>query len=167
MKKETKRFAILSIMIGLSLVLSYVDSLIPIVVTIPGIKLGLANIATIYVLYRLGIKEAIIVSILRVFLSALLFGTVVTLSYSIVGATLSLVIMIVFKRISSLHMITISILGAVMHNMGQIAVAMFIMSTKEIIYYLPILVITGVISGIGVGLLAILVLKYTQNIFHE
>lgn len=167
MKKETKRFAILSIMIGLSLVLSYVDSLIPIVVTIPGIKLGLANIATIYVLYRLGIKEAIIVSILRVFLSALLFGTVVTLSYSIVGATLSLVIMIVFKQISSLHMITISILGAVMHNMGQIAVAMFIMSTKEIIYYLPILVITGVISGIGVGLLAILVLKYTQNIFHE
>lgn len=167
MKKETKKFAILSIMIGLSLVLSYVDSLIPIVVTIPGIKLGLANIATIYVLYRLGIKEAIIVSILRVFLSALLFGTVVTLSYSIVGATLSLVIMIVFKRISSLHMITISILGAVMHNMGQIGVAMFIMSTKEIIYYLPILVITGVISGIGVGLLAILVLKYTQNIFHE
>lgn len=167
MKKETKRFAILSIMIGLSLVLSYVDSLIPIVVTISGIKLGLANIATIYVLYRLGIKEAIIVSILRVFLSALLFGTVVTLSYSIVGATLSLVIMIVFKRISSLHMITISILGAVMHNMGQIGVAMFIMSTKEIIYYLPILVITGVISGIGVGLLAILVLKYTQNIFHE
>lgn len=167
MKKETKRFAILSIMIGLSLVLSYVDSLIPIVVTIPGIKLGLANIATIYVLYRLGIKEAIIVSILRVFLSALLFGTIVTLSYSIVGATLSLVIMIVFKRISSLHMITISILGAVMHNMGQIGVAMFIMSTKEIIYYLPILVITGVISGIGVGLLAILVLKYTQNIFHE
>lgn len=167
MKKETKKFAILSIMIGLSLVLSYVDSLIPIVVTIPGIKLGLANIATIYVLYRLGIKEAIIVSILRVFLSALLFGTVVTLSYSIVGATLSLVIMIVFKRISSLHMITISILGAVMHNMGQIGVAMFIMSTKEIIYYLPILVITGVISGIGVGLLAILVLKYTENIFHE
>lgn len=167
MKKETKRFAILSIMIGLSLVLSYVDSLIPIVVTIPDIKLGLANIATIYVLYRLGIKEAIIVSILRVFLSALLFGTIVTLSYSIVGATLSLVIMIVFKRISSLHMITISILGAVMHNMGQIGVAMFIMSTKEIIYYLPILVITGVISGIGVGLLAILVLKYTQNIFHE
>lgn len=167
MKKETKRFAILSIMIGLSLVLSYVDSLIPIMVTIPGIKLGLANIATIYVLYRLGIKEAIIVSILRVFLSALLFGTVVTLSYSIVGATLSLVIMIVFKRISSLHMVTISILGAVMHNMGQIGVAMFIMSTKEIIYYLPILVITGVISGIGVGLLAILVLKYTQNIFHE
>ena len=167
MKKETKKFAILSIMIGLSLVLSYVDSLIPIVVTIPGIKLGLANIATIYVLYRLGIKEAIIVSILRVFLSALLFGTVVTLSYSIVGATLSLVVVIVFKRISSLHMITISILGAVMHNMGQIGVAMFIMSTKEIIYYLPILVITGVISGIGVGLLAILVLKYTENIFHE
>ena len=64
-------------------------------------------------------------------------------------------------------MITISILGAVMHNMGQIGVAMFIMSTKEIIYYLPILVITGVISGIGVGLLAILVLKYTENIFHE
>lgn len=167
MKKETKRFAILSIMIGLSLVLSYVDSLIPIVVTIPGIKLGLANIATIYVLYRLGIKEAIIVSILRVFLSALLFGTVVTLSYSIVGATLSLLIMILLKKYTSFHAITISIVGAVMHNIGQIGVAILIMSTKEIVYYLPILVITGVISGIGVGLLAILVLKYTQNIFHE
>ncbi|MCM1514031.1 MAG: Gx transporter family protein [Anaeroplasma bactoclasticum] len=167
MKKETKRFAILSIMIGLSLVLSYVDSLIPIVVTIPGIKLGLANIATIYVLYRLGIKEAIIVSILRVFLSALLFGTVVTLSYSLVGATLSLLTMIVLKHMGSFHAITISITGAVMHNIGQIGVAILIMSTKEIIYYLPILVITGVISGIGVGLLAILVLKYTQNIFHE
>lgn len=167
MKKETKRFAILSIMIGLSLVLSYVDSLIPIVVTIPGIKLGLANIATIYVLYRLGTKEAIIVSILRVFLSALLFGTVVTLSYSIVGATLSLLVMILLKNMSSFHAITISIVGAVMHNMGQIGVAILIMSTKEIVYYLPILVITGVISGIGVGLLSILVLKYTQNIFHE
>ncbi|MCM1260444.1 MAG: Gx transporter family protein [Prevotella sp.] len=167
MKKETKRFAILSIMIGLSLVLSYVDSLIPIVVTIPGIKLGLANIATIYVLYRLGIKEAIIASILRVFLSALLFGTVVTLSYSLVGAILSLLTMILLKKYTSFHAITISIVGAVMHNMGQIGVAILIMSTKEIIYYLPILVITGVISGIGVGLLAILVLKYTQNIFHE
>lgn len=167
MKKETKTFAILSIMIALSLVLSYVDSLIPIVVTIPGIKLGLANIATVYVLYRLGAKEAIFVSVLRVFLSALLFGTALTLAYSIVGATLSLITMIFLKKYGSFSTVTISIVGAVMHNIGQIGVAILVMSTKEIVYYLPILVVTGVISGIGVGLLAILVLKYTQNIFHE
>lgn len=164
MNKKIKDITIISIFIALALVLSYVDSLIVILPQIYGVKLGLANIAIIYILYYKGAKEAIIVSILRVILASILFGNLVSLAYSLAGAILSLTLMIILKNFTSLGRITISIVGAISHNAGQIIMAIILMGTIEIVYYLPILIMTGLISGIGIGCLSIMVLKYTKNI---
>ena len=164
MKNKVKQIAMMAILIALSLILSYVDSLIVLPFGIPGIKLGIANIAIIYPLYKIGAKEAIMVSILRLILSSILFGTILTFLYSLVGAVFSLSLMIILKKYTSLALITISISGAVLHNIGQIMVAVLVMATKEIILWLPVLIITGILSGIGVGILSVLTIRYTKNI---
>ncbi len=169
MKKEIKIIAFLAILIALALVLSYVDSLIVVsfvvpIIRLPGIKLGLANIAIIYTLYKMGIKEAILVSLVRLVLSSILFGSITTFLYGLCGAILSLSVMIILKKLTSFSLVAISIFGSIMHNIGQIIVAIFIMSTKEIGLYLPVLVISGIICGIAVGILSYLTLKYTKNI---
>ena len=164
MKNKIKQIAMMAILIALSFVLSYVDSLIVLPFGIPGIKLGIANIAIIYTLYKIGAKEAIVVSILRLVLSSILFGSVLTFLYSLVGAVLSLSLMIILKKYTNLALITISISGAALHNIGQIIVAVIVMATKEIVFYLPILIITGILSGIGVGILSVLTIKYTKNL---
>ena len=163
MKNKVKQIAMMAILIALSLILSYVDSLIVLPFGIPGIKLGIANIAIIYTLYKIGAKEAIMVSI-RLILSSILFGTILTFLYSLVGAVFSLSLMIILKKYTSLALITISISGAVLHNIGQIMVAVLVMATKEIILWLPVLIITGILSGIGVGILSVLTIRYTKNI---
>lgn len=164
MNKKVKKFTIISVFIALALVLSYVDSLIHISVAVPGIKLGIANIAIIYALYKIGVKEAILISLLRIILSSILFGNVVSMAYSLAGAALSLSLMILLKKIFNFSIITVSIVGAIMHNIGQIIMAIILLSAAEIIYHLPVLLVTGTISGIGVGILSALVLKYTKNI---
>ena len=131
MKNKIKQIAMMAILIALSFVLSYVDSLIVLPFGIPGIKLGIANIAIIYTLYKIGAKEAIVVSILRLVLSSILFGSVLTFLYSLVGAVLSLSLMIILKKYTNLALITISISGAVLHNIGQIIVAVIVMATKD------------------------------------
>ncbi len=164
MNKQIRRISIIAVTITLALVLSYVDSLITILPQIPGIKLGIANIAIIFALYKLGIKEAITVSILRIILSCILFSGMLTFLYSLAGATLSLILMIILKKLKIFNMLAVSVVGAVMHNVGQIIVAAILMEVVQIIYYLPVLIITGVISGLGIGILSTLVIKYTNNI---
>ena len=164
MNKEIRKISLLSIIIALAMVLSYVDSLIHIPFTPPYFKIGIANIAIIYTLYKIGTKEACIVSIFRLILSSILFSNLITFVYSFAGAVLSLSLMILLKNINKFSKITVSIIGAIMHNVGQIIVAIILMSTKEIALYLPVLIITGIIAGSGVGILSNLVLKYTSNI---
>lgn len=163
MNSQVKKISIIAVTITLALVLSYVDSLINLFPGIPGIKLGLANIAIIFALYKLGLKEAITVSFLRIILSCILFSGILTFMYSFVGAILSLSLMFLLKKFK-FHMTAVSITGAVMHNVGQILVAAVLMEVVQIIYYLPMLILTGVLSGLGIGLMAILVLKYTKDI---
>lgn len=164
MKKEIKYITVISVLITLSLVFSYIDSLISLPVAIPGVKLGIANIAIIYTLYKIGAKEAILVSFIRLILSSILFGSILTFMYSLVGSILSLTIMILLKKFTTLNVITISIIGGVLHNVGQIIVAIIVMTTKEIVYYLPVLIITGTISGVGVGILSSITLHYTKDL---
>ncbi len=158
-----KKIALIAIFITLSLILSYVDSLIPINIMVPGIKIGLANLIIIYSLYMLGIKEAIFISIIRVVISSILFGSILTFVYSLTGAIVSLLIMVILKSFTSLTVITTSIAGGVMHNMTQIIVAIILMNTKEIVYYLPILILTGVISGMMIGIFSTLLIKFSKN----
>ena len=141
------------------MVLSYIESRIPAFVAIPGIKVGLANIAVIFSLYKFGIKEAITVSILRVFLVSMLFGSPVSLIYSISGALLSLLAMIILKKLTPLSEVAISVTGGVMHNVGQIAAASFMLSTNVVVYYLPFLLVSGTVAGIVVGIVSAILVK--------
>lgn len=134
------------------MVLSYIESRIPAFVAIPGIKVGLANIAVIFTLYKLGVKEAVVISLIRVALVSMLFGSPVSLIYSFSGAVLSLLSMILLKKLTPLTTVTISVTGGVMHNIGQIAAACFMLSTNVVIYYLPFLLISGTVAGIVVGI---------------
>lgn len=159
MKNQTKRLAALALTVTFALVLSYIESRIPAFVAIPGIKVGLANIAVIFALYKLGIREAITISIVRVFLVSLLFGSPVSLIYSISGAVLSFASMILLKKLTPLSETGISVCGGVMHNVGQITAASILLETNVVVYYLPFLLVSGTIAGIVVGIISALLIK--------
>lgn len=156
--ENSKILAYLSVLLALSMVLSYLESLVPVFVAIPGVKLGLANAVSLFALYRLGARYAIPISLLRVFLSSLLFGSVMSLAFSLSGALLSLLAMILLRGFTPLSPTTVSIVGAVCHNIGQIIVAALLLSTS-LVYYLGVLIISGVVSGVLIGLLTSYLIK--------
>lgn len=156
---QTKRLTTLAMMATFALILSYVESRIPTLVAIPGVKVGLANIVVIFVLYKLGLKEAITISAIRVFIVAMLFGSPVSMIYSLAGAVLSLAVMFVLKKLTPLTEVVVSVCGGVMHNVAQIAVASIILDTNVVVYYLPFLILSGTIAGIGVGVAGALLIK--------
>ena len=160
---KTKKVAFLSMCIALSMILSYFESLIPPLVAVPGVKVGLPNIVLVFMLYKIGWKETAVVSILRVVLVGLLFGTPLSMIYSLVGAALSLIGMIILKKTNLFAPVTVSVVGGILHNVGQIATACFVMDTAEIAYYLPVLLITGTIAGIIIGYVAGLILKRLEK----
>ena len=162
--RKLKRKVFLSLCVTFSLVLSYVETLIPpIWPAVPGIKIGLANIAVIFVLYRFGIFNAAMVSFLRLLLSTLLFGNPITFIYGFAGAVLSLSVMAVLRKIGVFSMIGVSVAGAVFHNLGQILTAMLLLETPALGYYMIVLIFTGTISGIFVGLCGAVILKRTEK----
>lgn len=148
-----RKIAFLGLTTTLAILLSYVEFLLPpLFVAVPGIKVGLPNVVILYVLYRLGGKEAAVVSFVRICISALLFGTVMTFAYSVAGAVLSLAAMAILKRLDKLSAVGVSVAGGVLHNLGQILVAMVLLDTPAIGYYMLVLAVTGTISGIFIGL---------------
>lgn len=159
MKLNLKKMTALAITVSIALILSFIESRIPAFVAIPGIKVGLANIAVIFTLYKLGAKEAALVSVLRVILVSLLFGSPVSFIYSLTGAILSFTVMILLKRFTSLATVTVSVSGGVMHNIGQIIAASFMLSTNVVLYYLPFLLLSGTLAGIVIGVASALIVK--------
>ena len=159
--EKTKKITLLALFASLALLLSYVEMLIPPIFTIvPGIKMGLPNIIIVLILYRFGLKEAAIVSFARIAISTLLFGNpTVMIWYSCAGAVLSLAVMWILKKLDFLSTIGVSVAGAIMHNVGQILVAMVLMKTAEIGYYLIVLAVTGTVSGIFIGLCGAFLIK--------
>ena len=153
-KLTTRQLVTLSALIAVAMILSYVESMIPAFVSVPGVKIGLSNIATVFALYALGWPYAICVSVVRVFLSALLFGNFVSLIYSISGAALALLAMILLKRLDRFSPIGISVVGGVCHNVGQIVAACIVMETAAIAVYIIPLIVSGTIAGIVIGLIA-------------
>jgi heptaprenyl diphosphate synthase len=145
--------------IALSMILSFVESQIPPLMAVPGVKVGLPNIVMVFMLYKIGAKDTAIVSILRVILVGILFGTPLSMIYSLVGAALSLIGMILLKKMNLFAPITVSVAGGILHNIGQIATACIVMETAQIAYYLPVLLISGTIAGILIGLTAAMILK--------
>lgn len=161
--KTTKKIAYLSIFVALAMILSFVESQIPTFIPVSGIKLGLPNIAIIFLLYRFGWKEATIVNLVRILLVSWLFGSAYSLLYSLTGGILSLLVMIILKKLNWFSCITVSVIGGVFHNIGQIITACIVTSTKEIIGYLPALLISGTIAGIVIGLIGAQLIKRFQN----
>ncbi len=161
---KAKKTAYLALFTATALILSFVESLIPpVYAAVPGIKIGLPNIIIIYALYKISVLGAFSVSIIRVLLVALLFGNAMTLFYSLAGALLSLTIMVILKKTALFSVSGVSVTGAVFHNLGQIIVAILILDTVEIGYYMIILTLTGVVSGVLVGILSAILLKRTEK----
>lgn len=158
-----KRVALLSILVSLAMVLSYLESLVPPFVPVPGVKLGLANSVTLFALYSLGHSDSGVISALRVGLSALLFGNAVGLAYSASGAALSLLMMILTKRVGVFSPIGVSVVGGVSHNIGQVLCAMAIMETAGLITYLAPLLISGTLAGVAIGAICGLLVKKTRS----
>ena len=158
-KQETVKLTLLAVTVSIAMILSFIESKIPPLVAIPGIKVGLANIAVIFALYKLGVGAAISVSLVRVVLVSLLFGNPVSMIYSISGACLSLLIMILLKKLTGLGEVGISVTGGIAHNVGQIAAASVMMETAVVVYYLPFLLLSGTLAGIAVGAVSALLIR--------
>ena len=160
MGKTSRKLAYLGLCTAVALILAYVEVLLPPLYTaVPGIKLGLPNIAIIFVLYRYGVRYAAAVSFVRMAVVALLFGNPMTFVYSLAGAALSLLVMGLLRRMDFLSIVGVSVAGGVFHNVGQILMAMLLLGTAELGYYLIVLAITGTVSGIFVGLCGALAVK--------
>ena len=156
--KETKRLVLLAMLTAVAMILSYVESLLP-SVGIPGVKMGLANIAVIFALFRFGWKAAAALSLVRVVLVSLLFGSVGAMLYSLAGAVLSLAVMALLRRIDRFSTVGVSVAGGVAHNAGQILMAMLILQTKQLFGYLPVLAVSGIAGGVLTGLAAALLIR--------
>lgn len=153
MRKSTKKLALLGLSTAIAMVFAYVEAIIPpIYSAVPGIKLGLPNIVIIFVLYKIGVWEAAAVSLVRMLAVSLLFGNPMTFAYSLAGATLSFIAMALLKKIDSFSIIGVSVVGGVLHNVGQILLAMIVLGTAELGYYLIILAIAGTIAGVFIGI---------------
>ena len=164
MRSKTKKVALLGILTSVALILSYIEAILPpIWSAVPGIKMGFPNIVIVFILYRFGVREAAIVSFIRIFIVALLFGNVMTLAYSCAGAFLSIVLMAIFKKIDIFSVVGTSIIGGVAHNLGQIVVAIFLFDTVQIGYYMAVLAITGTIAGVFIGLTGAFLLKRLEK----
>lgn len=153
MRHTSRKLAYLGLCTAVALILAYVEVLLPpLTFAVPGIKLGLPNIAIIFVLYRYGVRYAAMVSFVRIAVVSILFGNPMTFAYSAAGAILSLLVMAILRRMDVLSTVGVSVAGGVFHNVGQILMAMWLLGTAELGYYLIVLAITGTVSGIFVGL---------------
>ncbi len=160
---KVSKITSLGLFVALAMILSFIEHQIPPLVSVPGIKLGLPNVAIVFVLYGIGEKEAVAVSLVRLLLVSMLFGSMMSLMYGAAGAVLSLTVMILLKKSGKFSYVTVSVTGGVCHNIGQIAVACFVTKTSELLYYLPVLLISGTVAGVLIGLLAGIVIKRMEK----
>ncbi|MGC4019739.1 MAG: Gx transporter family protein [Muricomes sp.] len=161
MKTKVAYFGVFT---ALALIFSYVEMLIPIQFGIPGIKLGLANLLIVIILYKAGPKEAFLLSVVRIVLAGFMFSNLFSILYSLAGGMLSLIVMCLCKRREGFSIIGVSIAGGVFHNIGQLLMAMAVVQTFNIGYYFPVLLVAGVITGMIIGVISTEVLKRLKNL---
>lgn len=164
MKNRAAYFGVLT---ALALIFSYIETLIPIQFGVPGIKLGLANLIIVIVLYKTDWREALLLSVVRIILAGFIFGNLFSIVYSLAGGVLSLTVMVLLKRTDRFSVAGISMAGGVCHNIGQLVVAMIAVETYQVGYYLPVLLIAGLITGAVIGAVAGEVLKRIRNLSFQ
>lgn len=158
-EKMYKKVPLYGMLTALAFLLGYVETLIPLPFMIPGMKLGLANLVTVVALYTLGEGSALAISLVRILLTGFTFGNLSMLFYSLAGGMLSFLGMALAKRQGSFGKIGVSIFGGVLHNLGQILVAMAVLETGSLLYYFPFLLVSGTVAGLLIGLLGGMTLK--------
>lgn len=161
MKSKVAYFGVFT---ALALIFSYVETLIPIQFGIPGVKLGLANLIIVIALYRMKLSEAYLLSIVRVLLAGFIFGNYFSIIYSLAGGILSLTVMALLRKKGGFSVIGVSIAGGVFHNIGQLIVASVIVETFSGMYYVPVLLIAGLVTGLLIGIASDGMLKRLANL---
>ena len=150
---KARRVALYGMLTALAFILSYVESLVPVILGIPGVKLGLANLVVVIALYTLDLKGAFVISAVRIVLSGLTFGGLFSMLYSLAGGLFSFAVMAILSRKKVFGTVGVSVCGGVAHNIGQLLVAMAVLETESVWYYFPVLLISGSVAGVLIGLL--------------
>lgn len=153
----------MGLLLAFAFILSYIEMLLPLQVGIPGVKLGLANLAVLLCMYLLDHRSAFLLTVSKAILTGFLFGNLSMIIYSLAGALLSFLVMLFMKKSSKFHIPVISALGGVAHNIGQLLVAYLVIDTYAIIYYVPVLLISGLLTGVLIGITVALVLPYLRK----
>ena len=155
MKQRSKgaAAALLGMMLALALLCSYIETLIPMPLLVPGIKIGLANLLVLAALYLLGTKEALALSLARIFLSGFLFGNMFAVVYSLAGGILSFCVMLLLKQVWKYNILTVSVAGGISHNLGQLLIAAVVVENANLLYYMSILFFSGLVTGAVIGLI--------------
>ena len=163
--KSAQRIALSGLLTSLMLVFGLIERQFPLTAAIPGVKLGLANSVLLYSLYMLGVKQSFILMLLKALMSWLIYTNMNAMFYSLGGGLLSLIAMILLSRVSGVSIIGVSALGAVFFNVGQILVAVVMLNTPQLIVtYLPILMVSGVVTGVLTGVVAQMVMKHLKTV---
>ena len=161
MKNRVAHFGVYT---ALALIFSYIETLIPINFGIPGVKLGLANLIIVVALYKMSIKEAYVLSIVRVVLAGFIFANLFSILYSLAGGLLSLTVMALLKKSNRFSTIGISMAGGVFHNVGQLIMAILVLESLNIAYYFPVLMVSGIVTGLLIGIIANEMLKRLRKL---
>lgn len=156
--RDSRKLTTMALFVTAALILSYVESLVPFFWGIPGMKLGLANLAVVLALYFYGWREALLVNVLRIVLAGLLFGNLFSILFSLGGAFISFAAMLLAKKLG-LSLYGVSMAGGVFHNVGQLLIAAFLVETVEVGYYAPFLLVMGLVTGLLIGIITRELLK--------
>lgn len=163
-RKQAEKVALCGILLALMLVLGLVESMIPLGFSIPGIKLGLSNGVLIFAVYMLDIPTAWVLMALKVVLASSLYAGFGAFPYALAGGVLSLAAMTALSRMKGMHPVTVSMVGGVMHNVGQVGMAMLVLQTAGLLYYMGMLMLVGLATGALTGVCAHQVMKYLRRI---
>lgn len=157
---KTKKLTMLALILAIAFILSWIEYIISLPVAIPGIKIGLANLAILFTLYVFNVGDTFLVLVGRLLLNALLFGNVLSLIYSAAGGVLSFIVMALCVKIFNMNTVITSIFGGIFHNFGQTIIAFFILNNALVWTYFPYLLIGGIITGAFNGIIINKILKY-------
>ena len=160
---STKKITLSALMVALAMILSYLEAMIPFSFGIPGIKLGLANLVVLTALYLFGPAQALLISVVRIFLISITFGSMAALVYSLAGGILSFVVMLILSRIKGFSVIGVSVAGGVSHNIGQLIAAALVVANLNLLFYFPVLLAAGVITGLLIGIAVKAILPALQK----
>lgn len=163
---SSEYIAYIGLFSAFAIIISYIEALIPINIGIPGIKLGLPNVVIVMAIYLMDNKSGLIINLIRIIVVGMLFGNAFSILFSISGAVVSFIAMILLKKTKIFSILGVSVCGGVMHNVAQVLIAGFITDTYGINYYMPFMIIGGIITGVLIGILAMFVYNRCKNIFE-